>query len=656
MSPRLLLSGLLAASLAFASPVQAASLVLGTGLAGSAPVVRMAPVPLGGLSASPLRLSPSLTPGLAPSLLTAPALEAPVLTPALGQPSALGQIQLGVADLQAAPADNGRQIALDALFLGRGPQGDASGPVSDSDLLGDLARNTPSAVVFDYDNTLVDRGATGLSDQPRPEVVAGIVALLKAGLPVVLATSRNFDRQAADAPFPTTVYQSLVAQIPAELRRNLFFSGGVGGELVLFDEKGEPERALSSDWTPAEKTVITALLNETRTRQGLGAEEVAIVADNPAQFLVKFKKDDPRGAAFAKELSERFVIAGIAAPVLHYREFVYFSKFDKGQGLKLAYAAMRARGHGVSETTLAIVGDEFKPRGGDAAMALAFPDARAYTVGDAGDEALPANVRRLSLKGASGSLAILQAVLAGVKAPAKRSGLSPAASRWAAGGAGAAAAIAIPWLLGHPDASAMAGTGLLTIIGIPQIIKNFRLGRRGTKDLAVGSYLFWFAASCLLTAASVLRGADAWWIGSNVAGIAASLTVLLQIGGSTKKALLIGGAIAAAAFLPIAAGPLASGIFMGAMALLLIMNIPQIRANLELYRKEGRAPQGVSPLYPGLVAAGSLLHLIAAIHQSDVFWAINASFAVLSVLVVLGQLYLPRAVNAALSPLFPKKK
>ena len=30
MSPRLLLSGLLAASLAFASPVQAASLVLGT--------------------------------------------------------------------------------------------------------------------------------------------------------------------------------------------------------------------------------------------------------------------------------------------------------------------------------------------------------------------------------------------------------------------------------------------------------------------------------------------------------------------------------------------------------------------------------------------------------------------------------------------------
>ena len=91
--------------------------------------------------------------------------------------------------------------------------------------------------------------------------------------------------------------------------------------------------------------------------------------------------------------------------------------------------------------------------------------------------------------------------------------------------------------------------------------------------------------------------------------------------------------------------------FWAAMGLLWVLNWPQIRQNYSIYKSEGRAPKGISPLYPALVMAGSILHLYAAVMGGDVRWAVNASIAILTSGAVLAQIYFPRAANAALGPL-----
>ena len=534
---------------------------------------------------------------------------------------------------------------------------------SDQEILQDLSKNAPAAVFFDYDLTLTENGPNGLSKLPSEGTVRALSALLKAGVPVGLVTARSFDREVEGAAVPDSVFEPLIGRIPEALRPGLFFAGQVGGEVVLFDAKGQPVRVQEGGWSSIEKTILEASIRDSLRDLQVAEEEVA-VSNTPSKTYIRFKDGDPRAALFADALSEAFRSRGLRAEVRQTNGWVFFSKYDKEYGIRQLVTAMQAKGYKLSEDNLLIVADDFKlRRGSDAAMAFAFPKARAVSVGDAGS-ALPPNVRRLSVKNAEGSVRVIEAVLKGFKGP------SPLKTLWAKPGvrlaasflAGAASVAAFPWLAANVAAVAAAGSITLSVIGIPQILHLHKTKSEGVKDLAVGSTLIWFAAAVLLSAVSIGNGSSIWWNAANVAGVAESAAVLGQINYYKRDAKdLKATALTVAAslaplpfmalqlFMPLSVWVTAA--FWAAMGLLWVLNWPQIRQNYRIYQAEGRAPKGTSPLYPALVALGSLLHLYAAVMGGDVRWMMNAGIAILTAGIVLAQIFFPGAANAVVAPL-----
>lgn len=232
------------------------------------------------------------------------------------------------------------------------------------------------------------------------------------------------------------------------------------------------------------------------------------------------------------------------------------------------------------------------------------------------------------------------------------------AVRVALGIAAAAGVVAaLPLLAGHAAAVAAAGSLTLCVIGIPQIVKNFKSSREDKKDLAIASPLIWFAAAVLLSAVSIGQGSSMFWNAVNLAGVAESAVVVGQLNAAKRDAGAMKATVltALAALAPVAL--LATGVlglnavFAAAMALLWVLNWPQIRQNARLFKEEGRAPKGIAPAYPALVTLGSAMHLYAALMGGDVRWALNAVIAIVTAGMVLGQIYFPRAANAALGPL-----
>lgn len=283
----------------------------------------------------------------------------------------------------------------------------------------------------------------------------------------------------------------------------------------------------------------------------------------------------------------------------------------------------------------------------------------------AGPVSAPASSSRSALRLAPSAAAKTEAPLP-VETPEAP---APAASIWSkpavriALGVAAVAAVAaaVPLLSAHVAVVAAAGSVGLSVIGLPQIWKNFKSGRDGVKDLAIASPLIWFAAATLLSVVSIGSGASLWWNVANVAGVIESGAVVGQINWHKRdaKELKATGLTAAAVLgvLPLIAGavfmPLSSWLtasFTAAMGLLWVLNWPQIRQNYKIFQKEGRAPQGIAPMYPALVIAGSLLHLYAAVMGGDLRWAINASIGILTAAIVLAQIYAPRPTNAVVGP------
>ncbi|MBI2387425.1 MAG: nucleoside monophosphate kinase [Elusimicrobia bacterium] len=233
----------------------------------------------------------------------------------------------------------------------------------------------------------------------------------------------------------------------------------------------------------------------------------------------------------------------------------------------------------------------------------------------------------------------------------------------AAAFAGVAVVAALgPLLAANVGVVAAAGSAALSVIGIPQIWKNFKGGKDGVKDLAIASPLIWFAAAALLSVVSIGSGASLWWNLANVAGVVESGVVVGQINWHKRdrkelKATALT-ALAVLAPLPLIAGaifmPLSAWLtasFTAAMGLLWVLNWPQIRRNVKIFAREGRAPQGIAPMYPALVVAGSLLHLYAAVMGGDVRWAVNAAIGILTAAIVLSQIYAPKAANSLIGPL-----
>ena len=250
------------------------------------------------------------------------------------------------------------------------------------------------------------------------------------------------------------------------------------------------------------------------------------------------------------------------------------------------------------------------------------------------------------------------------RAPSRISGfVTTPVARVAAGVAmGAALAAALPWLAANVGVVAAAGSITLSVIGIPQLIHNFRAGREGVKDLAIGSPLIWFAAATLLSVVSIGQGSSLWWNFANLAGVAESMMVLGQINfykrdaKALKATLLTAAAVLAP--LPLIAAQLifplstwVSAAFTAAMGLLWVLNWPQVRQNYRLFKDEGRPPKGIAPLYPALVVLGSLMHLYAALMGGDLRWAMNAIIAIVTAGTVLAQIYAPGIANTLVGPL-----
>lgn len=223
-------------------------------------------------------------------------------------------------------------------------------------------------------------------------------------------------------------------------------------------------------------------------------------------------------------------------------------------------------------------------------------------------------------------------------------------------------AAAVPLLVPHAAIVGAIGSVALTLIGIPQIVRNFKTGREGVKDLAIASPLIWFAAASFLSIASIGRGSSLAWNAANVAGVVESAAVLAQINAyrrdkaDLKATLATLAAVAAPlpliltqALMPLTAW--ADLAFTAAMGLLWVLNWPQIRRNYQLYKAEGRAPTGIAPAYPALVAGGSLLHLFTALVGMDLRWALNAIIGIVTTVAVLAQIYAPKTANALIGPL-----
>jgi len=245
-------------------------------------------------------------------------------------------------------------------------------------------------------------------------------------------------------------------------------------------------------------------------------------------------------------------------------------------------------------------------------------------------------------------------------APAKTFWRKPAVRAALALAAAGAVAAAIPLLSAHAAVVAAAGSVALSLIGIPQIVKNHR-SPESMKDLAIAGPLIWFAAAGLLSVVSIGSGSSFWWNAANVAGAVEAGIILAQInrhkrdpGEFKATALTVGAVIALVPMVALhALMPLStwlSASFATAMGLLAVLNWPQIRRNDAIFRAEGRGPRGIAPLYPALVVGGSLLHLYTAVLGGDVRWAVNSAFGIFTTALVLAQIYAPRAAHAFLGP------
>ena len=541
---------------------------------------------------------------------------------------------------------------------------------TDEKIFADLRENPPSAVFFDYDKTLVDTGPDGLSLPPSPEVLKGLIRLLEAGLPVGIVTARNLDRKGKEGSIPDNIWEPLIQHIPARLRRNLFFAGRLGGEIAIFNNQGKIIRIMDSAWGPREVEAITDSLKYTFASTGVSKHDV-IISESPSRTYIKFEKGLDRAEDFADALNRNFRKKRLGIEVVRDGSWVYYSRFKKQEGIRLVYTAMRSKGFTLQEENLVIVGDDFSlPLGGDASLARGFPASRAISVDYKAGDRMPDNVQPLSIKSGQASQKIMEAILAGLKKnPPTGSILRKARTRRQVinFALGAAAAISLPWLASHIGVTAAIGSAILSVIGIPQIIRNFRKGREATKDLAPGSYSIWLAAATLLTVVSIGNGTSLVWTLANVAGIVMSMIVIGQLNyynrdtrtrRMTLASLLLSAGFSALAYHSLWFSPATwiSLAFMGAMALLWVLNIPQIRANYFLYQKEARPPKGVQPLYPALVVAGSLFHLYAAIALGDLMWAGNAIVGIITAGIVVLQIFAPKWTNRRIRLFFPRRE
>jgi hypothetical protein len=204
-------------------------------------------------------------------------------------------------------------------------------------ILASLEKEPRSAVFTDFDGTLTLLRPDGLSHPVSGRALAALERHLELGVPVVVISARNFDFQPPDAVLPGSrvpisfrIREDLVDKIRPGLRRHLVFVGSLGGELVLFDRRGEPVRYLRASWTSQEWPSVLSSFESALRDSGidLAAAEASFLRSNPSQMAVTFKASEERKAeAFARALEARLREARVPYPVHHNGNWVYVSKF-----------------------------------------------------------------------------------------------------------------------------------------------------------------------------------------------------------------------------------------------------------------------------------------------------------------------------------------
>ncbi len=378
---------------------------------------------------------PELAEPLAPHIAAASDLEKASVEDAAGTGRTIEALMLR---RPTVPEDASRDVLAPVRAPWRASLAPAPNPTPEGEaLLRDLRAKPPQAVIFDYDGTLTDNGPDGVSLPAPKAVIAGLEALLAVGVPVGIATARVFDQPGRGAPFPVESWETIVSKISPSLRRNLFFSGALAGELVEFDAAGAAVwKRRGQPWSEAETLAIARAVETARNAAGLASAGVT-VAVLDGQVIVDLPRADDRSGVFSKALGSALAAEGLPYPAKGKGRIVQFGRELKSDGARGLLEAMGARGFTVSEEGLLVVGDHFeRPTGVDAEMAEAFPRARAADVGGKPAVDAPPNAVRIGVEGSAGSLMVMAAVEDGLAVPAV-----PPADRGPAGPAGMLARI-----------------------------------------------------------------------------------------------------------------------------------------------------------------------------------------------------------------------
>ncbi|HVC08312.1 MAG TPA: hypothetical protein VNH15_00045 [Elusimicrobiota bacterium] len=603
-------------------------------------------------------------------------------------------------DADAAAARPVESVPASGLGPGIGLGGSLAPLEQPQTVLAGLENLRPAALFLDLDKTITVHKNYDPAAHFSPEAVEKVNALLAKGVPVVFNTGRSMLHNASVSPhFPATAEDLLIAKIPPALRRHLIFVGRLGSEIVRFDAQGKPVVMREDGWNSQERARIQAVIESSLKDLGVAPDELDSEAEHlPGISYLSFKTQDARADKLAVLIGQKARAEGLALRSHgDSGRWIILSKNTKGTGGRAAYEHLKKSGYGVREDNLLAIGDDFALHldglaGTDAEWALAFPKSRALSVGDADAAALPPNVQRLG-QGVEWTNRALDALLAGRRAEypllakLRAAWKNPAVQKAAFALLGAGAVLSWPILWAHQGA-ALISTGLLLIIGLPQIVEDFPAatlqklnralafahlpripanpaqGEQAAEAVSTGTNFIWTTLSFSLLSAGILTNTS-WWIASNSFSVIKRLVIGGQINYYRRSPklwlqsglVLAGGlGLLALGFFPIyfSAKIWASAITTGAIGLLIFINLPQIKKDYRLYQAPEPQLPNRSKADSVMLVLAAIFGLIAASAVSNYDWAAINVISLATALVMTGQLFLPKQTNAILGKVFKR--
>ncbi|MFA6092129.1 MAG: AAA family ATPase [Elusimicrobiota bacterium] len=266
-------------------------------------------------------------------------------------------------------------------------------------LIKSFRAHPPALVILDYDKTFMDN-PDGIGSPVSDERVELLRRLKAAGVRIAFASNR-----------PLTgggwgLSSLLMDRLPPDVRAGMILSTDGGAELYQYGAGGErprgPVLSRPADKGP-EALRIEALLKEHARALKMTDEDWY----DDQKVLRLYEAFSPAFLAAGYPLDYRVVLSypaqGRGAPE------IWVARADKGGGAReIFWLAQKQKL--ISRKDILIFGDDFGPRGQDAAMARALPRATALAVGESADPRL-SNVHLLADSGPESTTRFLQGLL-----------------------------------------------------------------------------------------------------------------------------------------------------------------------------------------------------------------------------------------------------